>query len=225
MSEEIKATLGMTVNTIGKDLLSALVQEIKLLPDVWPKLSQSKQDDVIDRLRARVETNVKMAVHLLSSDGRVTVAADLESVTRKDGIKAVFKINSNSAGRHELFDSEGKVCLIVVANAEENLQGMDEVSGEPDQRAFDLGHEYHENDGGGMDEFHEQEEQQGLPSPDQVKPTDEELNQAFDDGWQAAEEGKPESDCPIIRSELVSEWIRGHRAWHEDNENQQPDAA
>jgi ribosome modulation factor len=57
----------------------------------------------------------------------------------------------------------------------------------------------------------------GLPSPDQVKPTDEELKKAFDDGYQAASEGKPQSDCPIIRSELVIEWVKGWKAWHEEN--------
>ncbi|TXH46587.1 MAG: hypothetical protein E6Q97_29420 [Desulfurellales bacterium] len=40
----------MTTETIGKDILSALVQEIRLLPDVWSKLPASKQDDIIERL-------------------------------------------------------------------------------------------------------------------------------------------------------------------------------
>jgi len=41
----------MTADTVGKDLLAALVAEIKLLPDVWPKLPKAKQDDVIERLQ------------------------------------------------------------------------------------------------------------------------------------------------------------------------------
>ncbi len=68
-NDDVKALLSMTAETIGRDLLQALVQEIKLLPDVWQKLSQKKQDDVIDRLRNRVETNVKMAVHSLRARG------------------------------------------------------------------------------------------------------------------------------------------------------------
>lgn len=43
----------MTADTIGKDLLSALVTELKLLPKPWPELSNGKQDDTIDRLRER----------------------------------------------------------------------------------------------------------------------------------------------------------------------------
>ena len=57
----------------------------------------------------------------------------------------------------------------------------------------------------------------GLPAPGDTTPTEEELQQAYEDGNKAAEEGKPKSDCPIIRSELVVEWIRGWKAYHEEN--------
>jgi hypothetical protein len=43
----------MTADSIGKDILSALVTELKLLPDSWPKIPKIKQDDIIDRLRER----------------------------------------------------------------------------------------------------------------------------------------------------------------------------
>jgi len=52
-----------TSETIGVDLLNALVQEIKLLKKPWEKLSQNQQDDLIDRLRDRIGTNVARAVH------------------------------------------------------------------------------------------------------------------------------------------------------------------
>ena len=75
----------MTAESVGKDLLSALVTEIKLLPDTWPKIPQKKQDDIIDRLRERVDSQVKMAVHLLAAEGRTVVAGDLDQITIKDG--------------------------------------------------------------------------------------------------------------------------------------------
>jgi hypothetical protein len=52
-NDDAKAVLNMTAGTIGADILKALVTELKLLPEPWPKLSQKKQDDIIDRLRAR----------------------------------------------------------------------------------------------------------------------------------------------------------------------------
>ena len=79
-SKEAKATMSMTAASVGKDLLQALIQEIKLLPDVWAKIPKIKQDDVIERLCKRVDTNIKMAVHLLASQGRTVVAGDLEQI-------------------------------------------------------------------------------------------------------------------------------------------------
>lgn len=210
----------MTADTIGKDLLSALVTEIKLLPDPWQKLSKKKQDDVIDRLRARVESNVKMAVHMLAAEGRVTIAGDLDQITIKDGVKAVVKFGTGAANLHELYDVAGKAILLVVANAADHLGGINEMVGESDQRAMDLGHEYHDNDGGGMDQTPSdviEGELLGLPSPDQVKPTDEEMDGAYEDGYQAAADGKTKDDAPVIRHELVTQWLRGFGDWHEQN--------
>lgn len=132
----------MTANSVGKNILQALVTEIKLLPDPWQKMSEAKQNDVIERLRARVETNVKMAVHLIASEGRTVVAGDLDQITIKDGVKAVVKFGSRAENLHELYDVAGKAVLVVVANAADHTQGMDEITGESDQRSMDLGHEY-----------------------------------------------------------------------------------
>ena len=52
LSPEAKATLNMTAQTIGKDLLAAVVQEMKLMPDVWQKMSEDKQQDVIERKKS-----------------------------------------------------------------------------------------------------------------------------------------------------------------------------
>lgn len=212
----------MTADTIGKDLLQALVMELKLLPEPWQKLTKKKQDDIIDRLRNRVETNVKMAVHMLAAEGRTVVAGDLDQITIKDGVKAVVKFGTGAANLHELYEVAGKSVLVVVANAADHTGGMNDVTGEDDQRAMDLGHEYHDNDGGGMDGGDSEGEViegevLGLPAPGDTTPTEEELQKSFEDGYQAAADGKPESDCPIIRGELVIEWIRGWKTWHEEN--------
>jgi hypothetical protein len=99
---EAQDLLNMTASTIGRDILQALVQEITLLPNVWPKMSEAKQNDVLDRLRSRVDHNVKMAVHLIASDGRTVVTGDLDQITIKDGVKAVVKFSSAAPNLHEL---------------------------------------------------------------------------------------------------------------------------
>ncbi len=154
LTDEFKATLQMTPETVGRDLLQALVQEMKLLPDVWAKLPKFKQDDVIDRLRKSVESNVRRAVHLIASEGRTAVVGELNQITIKGGVKAIVKFISKAPNLHELYDASGKAVLVVVVNHRDHIGGMDEIQGEADQRVMDLGHEYDLNgDGKGMHRY------------------------------------------------------------------------
>lgn len=135
MTESI---LEMTADTIGQDLLTGLIQEIRLLPDAWQKLSAHKQRDVIDRLRIQVINNVKMAVRLIASDDKPTVTGELEQVTVKDKTKAVFIIRPSSLHFHDLLDSVGQDVLLVMSNAEQHLGDIDAVQPDPDQNPLDL---------------------------------------------------------------------------------------
>ncbi len=207
----------MTADSIGKDLLSALVTELKLLPAVWAKLPQKKQDDILDRLRARVESNVGMAVHMLAAQGRVTVVGDLDQITIKDGVKAVVKFSPAAPSLHQLYEAAGKAVLVIVASGEDHTGGMDEVKGEADQRAMDLGHEYRDDDGGGMDD-NVIDADRGLPAPEDVV-TSQQLEEAFEEGYQAAADGQPESACPVMAGKLCIQWVKGWKRYHEMNTN------
>ncbi|WP_343726654.1 DNA translocase FtsK [Burkholderia seminalis] len=210
----------MTAESIGKDLLSALVTEIKLLPDLWVKLSEKKQNDVIDRLRARVEHNVKMATHLIASDGRIVVQGDLDQITIKDGVKAVVKFGGSQPNLHELYEASGKTVLVVVANPGEHTGGMDEIRGESDQRGFDLGREYTGQDGDGMDGDKPDSDVVDAEFREMPKlgdgPTQAQLDEQRQAGRQAAAEGKPESECPVMAGELCIAWVKGWKEWHEE---------
>jgi ribosome modulation factor len=208
----------MTADTVGKDLLSALVTELKLLPDVWVKLSEKKQNDIIDRVRNRVSANVAMAVHTLASAGRTVVAGDLDQITIKDGVKAVIKFSAAAPSLHELYDAQSKAVLVVVASAEDHTSGMDEVKGTTDQRGLNLGDEYTSEDGDGMNG----------PTGDGVvdvdakqiehQPLQEELDAAEEAGYLAAGEGKPQSDCPVMAGALCIAWVKGWKQWHEEQQ-------
>jgi hypothetical protein len=208
----------MTADTVGKDLLSALVTELKLLPDVWVKLSEKKQNDIIDRVRNRVSANVAMAVHTLASAGRTVVAGDLDQITIKDGVKAVIKFSAAAPSLHELYDAQSKAVLVVVASAEDHTSGMDEVKGTTDQRGLNLGDEYTSEDGDGMNG----------PTGDGVvdvdakqiehQPLQEELDAAEEAGYLAAGEGKPQSDCPVMAGALCIAGVKGWKQWHEEQQ-------
>lgn len=228
-SPEMQATMNMTAGTVGKDLLSALVTELKMMPDTWVKLSQKKQDDIIDRLRSRVDTSVRMAVHLIAANGRTVVMGDLDQITIKDGAKAVVKIGKSATALHDLAEAQGRAVLLVLgANPEEHTEGMDEVKGESDQCAFDLGKEYTDDDGDGMPEDGAPSSDDGVVDVDakvipiEHQPLQAELDAAYADGERAASEGKPESDCPTLAGPLCIQWVKGWKAWHEAHPTEDP---
>src|SRR5690606_20444384 len=81
---------------------------------------------------------VGRAVHIIASAERTTLVGKLEQVTNKSKIKAVFVIDPREEGRHELSDTVGKDCLLVIASAGDYLEGMDQVVADPDQNPLDL---------------------------------------------------------------------------------------
>nr|WP_298165266.1 DNA translocase FtsK [uncultured Pseudomonas sp.] len=128
----------MASETLGRDLLQVLLQEVRALPDVWNKLTEKRQANVIERLRQVVEDTTKRTVKILAAGGRPTISGILESVAIKEGIKATFKVSQFDPMRHDLIDSQGKVCLLVVASAEDHLGGIDDVVPDPDQPPLDF---------------------------------------------------------------------------------------
>ena len=148
-SEEAVKT--MTAETVGHDLLSALLDEIKLLPDVWGILAKAEQDEIIYRLSARVRYNVGMAVELVAGAGQKCVKGKLEQITIKDGVKAVLTFNEHCEHMMEFYASTGHRVLVVMSDPESHMAGIDEIKGESDQRALGLGHEYDpKSDGKGV---------------------------------------------------------------------------
>jgi len=118
----------------SRDLLEALVLEIKLQERPWDAMPQAMQDEVIERLRRRVETNVAKAVRLIVSDDQVVMPATVESVTFKEGVKAVLKISRHAVGRHDLADCEGSDVVVVIVDPKIYMQGTHEIKGTPDQK-------------------------------------------------------------------------------------------
>lgn len=130
--------LHMAGQTLGRDLLQGLLQEIRIMPDCWQKLNEATQTEVIERLESQITHAVGRAIHIIASAERTTLVGKLEQVTNKSKIKAVFVIDPREEGRHELSDTVGKDCLLVIVSASDYLDGMDEVAADPDQNPLDL---------------------------------------------------------------------------------------
>ncbi|HHX6948761.1 TPA: cell division protein FtsK [Pseudomonas aeruginosa] len=138
MSQNNAAFLHMTADTLGKSLLQGLIQEIRILPDVWQKLSEAKQTDVIERLEQQVRNAATIAVHTIAGSDRDTVYGKLESFTAKDKVKAVFTVSPSSPNQDQLFGAVHQDCLLIIGGAAEFLDGMKDVKADPDQNPLDL---------------------------------------------------------------------------------------
>jgi hypothetical protein len=130
MSDNTNETIEMTSETIAGDLIGALVMELKLMPDIWPRIGPNEQDEIIERIRKRVTDNVRQAVHLIASDGRVTVVGDLKKVLFSDKVEALFSLGKNDPSAIELTRCTGQACLIVVASAGNHMGGADDLKAE-----------------------------------------------------------------------------------------------
>ena len=123
----------MTVETVAGDLLNALMQELRLLPDIWPKLPEAEQEEIVDRLRKRVADNVREAARLIASAGRMTIVGELKKVTFGDKIAAVFEFGKHDPSATELVHAQGLACLVVVADGGAHMGGLDAPQSDPDQ--------------------------------------------------------------------------------------------
>lgn len=119
--------------TVGVDLLGALLDEIKILQQPWPAMSKDQQGEVIERLRERVKTNVQNAVALIAAADRVTVIATLEQVTFKGAIKATLALSKSNIHRLDLADNVGEQVLVCILPSEQVTGQMDDVQGDDDQ--------------------------------------------------------------------------------------------
>ena len=125
--------VAIAAETMRGDLMSCLIDEFKTAPDVWAKMSEDTQRDLIYRVQSRVQDAIRSAVEIIASDNRPTIVATVEQVTVKDGIKAVVSLPKSDAQRHELFDAAGMSVLLIVGGATSYYGGADQVKPDPDQ--------------------------------------------------------------------------------------------
>lgn len=129
-----QSAVGPLAAILGRDILAALVGQVKSQPDHWHRMNEITQKQQIDRMREAVRQIVHHAVRaLVSGSTYKAIACELDALTFKDGIKGSFKLASNADGRHELADAVGTRALIVLADEDAYLQRMDEVKETADQ--------------------------------------------------------------------------------------------
>lgn len=127
-----------TAKTLKTELMQITLDELKNAQDVWPKLSEADQDELLQRLDKRVADSTRKTIELFATSGIARVKATMEQITIKDGIKAVLSLSRFDAQRHEIVDAQGQTVYIVLANPEQFTDAPHEHKPDADQKALDL---------------------------------------------------------------------------------------
>lgn len=137
MTEEA-TVLKTAEESLGTELLKALIVEVQQLQSPWQNTPEREQQAIIDRLRSQVDYAVTGAVRRLACAGFTHLSAQVESLTIKDEAKAVLTLARGSEELHELADRVGTRAIIVFADATEFTDGMHTVKAEADQGELPL---------------------------------------------------------------------------------------
>ena len=95
-----------------------VISEIKAAGTPWQMMAQQQQDELIERVDKGVSASIERAVNTLVAHQFPVISGTLESVTVKDEIKAILKIDRHHPGGHEVMDSVGSRVRLVVVDTE-----------------------------------------------------------------------------------------------------------
>lgn len=132
--------LAIAAETLTGDLrdlvLDTLRREQGMRP--WHERGEAEQTETVSRVEGAVHAWVTRALELVSAQGQPAIKATVESVTVKDGIKAVLMLSKFDPLRHALADAQGKAVTLVVADSGDFEGERAPVPIQPDQKALPM---------------------------------------------------------------------------------------
>ena len=95
------------------EVMASAMRQLRSLEKPWLRLPEAQQKKCIAEVQEDVRRAITQAVEVIVSDDRTRFRASVESVTFKDGVKAVLTM-ANTESSHELADTTGSTVLIVI---------------------------------------------------------------------------------------------------------------
>lgn len=115
------------------EVMAAAMRQLRSLDKPWLRLPEDKQKEVIDEVRDSVSVAIRQAVEIIATDDRTRFSAQVESVTFKDGVKAVLTM-ANTMASHELADVQGGRVYVVIEDPNRYTQSSPGIpKADPDQ--------------------------------------------------------------------------------------------
>lgn len=98
------------------EVIAAATKQLRSADKPWIRLPEHEQRNVLREVERDCAKAVEEAVDIIASDHRTRFRACVESVTFKDGVKAVLQM-PNTSYSHELADCAGHQVLVVIEDA------------------------------------------------------------------------------------------------------------
>lgn len=114
---ETEIVVDLAATTLTGDIRDFLLDRVKGLGKPWAAMSEDEQSDQIHAAKEAAERIVRKACEIIASGGKKAMMGTLESVTVKDGIKAIVKLSKTDEQRHSLLDAQGHAVSMVFADA------------------------------------------------------------------------------------------------------------
>jgi hypothetical protein len=122
---------------LGEVMASAL-RQLRALDKPWLRLPETHQKRILAEVRDDVSVAIRRAVEIIATDDRTRFQASVESVTFKDGVKAVLTM-PNTMASHELADTAGGRVYVVIEDPNRYTHaGENMPKAEPDQAALEV---------------------------------------------------------------------------------------
>lgn len=140
------------------DLVEAGLFELKNLHSPYGKLNEGQQQEVIDRVTEAAEKAVHNAISIISSRNVSTIEVTMKEVKfNSKQLTLTSIVDAKDPNRHDLIDSAGRICLLVMAPDDYN-DGLDFIQPDRDQHdlplhASDLTGNLFQGGGTGADEL------------------------------------------------------------------------
>ena len=124
----------ITKETFKGDLMKLCLDEIKAAPDVWQKLSERAQMDLLDRLDRRLTEASERAVDIIAAKDHETVTASVVNVAFTEKVvKVALEMPARSGGAHTVADYVGDKVRVVIATADDLMNVDTAPEAAPDQ--------------------------------------------------------------------------------------------
>lgn len=120
------------------DLVEMARFELHNLKAPYHKLNEEAQQEVINRLTEKAEDAVTVAVRIITARGAASVPIEVRAIkVEPKALTVTAKVDAAAPDKHELTDSAGKLCLLVLA-PDDYREGLDAIQPERDQQEMPM---------------------------------------------------------------------------------------